>query len=311
MQKSTEIDFVRFFLIIAVVLVHIVYFGTVHPEIKESTLAVLMPTFLVITGYLVNVRKSVTQYALYLIRIFIPYAIMVAGFSVLSRYMPVRDGLTKLSLKAVLGKIFITSIGPYWFLQTMIVCGICYYACFRPLNDRLGKVSWLAVFALTLILMALFAPVVSIKAVPYYFIGVVLRQTDVRFASFFRKSPYVILPMLAVLCRKELHDWGYISILMAVYCRISFLLWVNGFACRTKSYKRMLYVGANTLPIYLFHPVFTMAAKYYQPLFGFDRTGILHALATIAIAIVGSIIIARIMDLTRLSYVFCKPRILR
>ena len=61
----------------------------------------------------------------------LPYVIMVSGFSVLSYFMPVRDGITELSFSQICEKIFVTSIGPYWFIQTMIICGILYYISFK------------------------------------------------------------------------------------------------------------------------------------------------------------------------------------
>ena len=86
MQRCHEIDFVRFFLIIAVILVHIVNFGNVHPEAKSIILSFLMPTFLFVTGFLVNIEKTIKEYTKYLIKLFLPYTFMVIGYSVLSFY---------------------------------------------------------------------------------------------------------------------------------------------------------------------------------------------------------------------------------
>ena len=71
------------------------------------------------------------------------------------------------------------------------------------------------------------------------------------------------------------------------------------------------YVGRNTLPIYLFHPIFTMAAKYALKFFYFDSTGYLHLLFTICISIIGSLAIAYILDKWKLSYIFARKKFLR
>ena len=146
MQRCHEIDFVRFFLIIAVILVHIVNFGNVHPEAKSIILSFLMPTFLFVTGFLVNIEKTIKEYTKYLIKLFLPYTFMVIGYSVLSFYLPVQDRLVEMSVKAVFTKVFITSIGPYWFLQTMIICGILYYSCFYILREKIELISIIMVF---------------------------------------------------------------------------------------------------------------------------------------------------------------------
>lgn len=82
-------------------------------------------------------------------------------------------------------------------------------------------------------------------------------------------------------------------------------------ACVRKTEDALLYIGRNTLPIYLFHPIFTMAAKFYHPLFNWDRSEICFALVTIFIAIAGSIGIAKMMEKTRLAYLFGKGKMLR
>lgn len=311
MHRCNEIDFVRFFLIIAVILVHIVNFGNVYPEMKSVILSFLMPTFLLVTGYLVNVEKTKKEFVIYLTGLFLPYVIMVIGFSVLSFYLPVQDRLTEISIKAILVKVFITSIGPYWFLQTMMICGTVYYICFHFLHGRLEIISILLIFCFLLIIIAETSLPLSIKAIPYYFLGASLRQTNIHFSTFFKKSPYAILPIIPLLIHGEMRDWGSIAILTVVYCLVSFLLWLNSLVHTLGLYKHLLFIGANTLPIYLFHPIFTMLAKFYLPLFAFDVTGIIHSLTTVTIATAGSILIAYIIEKSHLSYLFGKQTMLR
>ena len=134
MKRNTDLDLIRAILIILMILIHIVSFGNAYPHLKAGILSFMMPTFLIITGYLVNIEKTGKQMGNYLKCLALPYVIMVTGFSVLSYYMPVRDGITELSLSQIGEKIFITSIGPYWFIQTMIICGTLYYFSFRGRN---------------------------------------------------------------------------------------------------------------------------------------------------------------------------------
>lgn len=130
-QRNTDIDWIRAILIILMILIHIVSFGNAYPQLKAGILSFMMPTFLIITGYLVNIEKNPKEMGRYLMCLALPYVIMVTGFSVLSYFMPVRDGITELSLSQICEKIFVTSIGPYWFIQTMIICGILYYVSFK------------------------------------------------------------------------------------------------------------------------------------------------------------------------------------
>ena len=324
-QRNTDIDWIRAILIILMILIHIVSFGNAYPQLKAGILSFMMPTFLIITGYLVNIEKSPKEMGRYLMCLALPYVIMVTGFSVLSYFMPVRDGITELSLSQICEKIFVTSIGPYWFIQTMIICGILYYASFkgttwgklRQGETTMSTTTSLFIFA-TLLLLLSKTPALSPSAATYYFIGVVLRQCHIGFARIFRPSPAALLLWLLLLGMEEWYDWGTLAIVFSCWCCISSLMWIHSLiirlqnkACIRKTEDTLLYIGRNTLPIYLFHPIFTMAAKFYHPFFGWDKSEIIFALVTIFIAIAGSIGIAKMMEKTHLAYLFGKGKMLR
>lgn len=324
-QRNTDIDWIRAILIILMILIHIVSFGNTYPQLKAGILSFMMPTFLIITGYLVNIEKSPKEMGRYLMCLALPYVIMVTGFSVLSYFMPVRDGITELSLSQICEKIFVTSIGPYWFIQTMIICGILYYVSFKGAiwgTLRQGKTTMstttnLFIFA-TLLLLLSKTPALSPSAATYYFIGAVLRQCHIGFDRIFRPSPVALLLWINLLGLEEWYDWGTLSIVFSCWCCISSLMWIHSLIKRLqdnasvrKTEDTLLYIGRNTLPIYLFHPIFTMAAKFYHPLFNWDRSEICFALVTIFIAIAGSIGIAKIMEKTHLAYLFGKGKMLR
>lgn len=324
-QRNTDIDWIRAILIILMILIHIVSFGNAYPQLKAGILSFMMPTFLIITGYLVNIEKSPKEMGRYLMCLALPYVIMVTGFSVLSYFMPVRDGITELSLSQICEKIFVTSIGPYWFIQTMIICGILYYVSFKGAiwgTLRQGKTTMstttnLFIFA-TLLLLLSKTPALSPSAATYYFIGAVLRQCHIGFDRIFRPSPVALLLWINLLGLEEWYDWGTLAIVFSCWCCISSLMWIHSLIKRLqdnasvrKTEDTLLYIGRNTLPIYLFHPIFTMAAKFYHPLFNWDRSEICFALVTIFIAIAGSIGIAKIMEKTHLAYLFGKGKMLR
>lgn len=324
-QRNTDIDWIRAILIILMILIHIVSFGNAYPQLKAGILSFMMPTFLIITGYLVNIEKSPKEMGRYLMCLALPYVIMVTGFSVLSYFMPVRDGITELSLSQICEKIFVTSIGPYWFIQTMIICGILYYVSFKGAtgepSDRekttMSTTTSLFIFA-TLLLLLSKTPALSPSAATYYFIGAVLRQCHIGFDRIFRPSPVALLLWINLLGLEEWYDWGTLAIVFSCWCCISSLMWIHSLIKRLqdnvsvrKTEDTLLYMGRNTLPIYLFHPIFTMAAKFYHPLFNWDRSEICFALVTIFIAIAGSIGIAKMMEKTHLAYLFGKGKMLR
>lgn len=146
----------------------------------------------------------------------------------------------------------------------------------------------------------------------YYFAGVVIRQCRIDFNKVFRPTPLAFILWPFILCREDLYDWGNMAVAFSCWCCISALMWLNQYyKSQMIGKSTLLYIGKNTLPIYLFHPIFTMAAKFYHPLFAFDKSEILLAAFTIILAIAGSIAIAKVMEKTKLAYFFGKKEILR
>ena len=314
MKRNTDLDFIRAILIMLMILIHIVSFGNMYPHLKAGILSFMMPTFLIITGYLVNIKKTGKQMGKYLTCLALPYVIMVTGYSLLSYFLPVRDGITELSVSQIGEKIFVTSIGPYWFIQTMIICGVLYYVSFLGQSNTPAK---LFLFAILLAIASL-TPALNASAAVYYFIGVAIRQSHIEWGKIFRPVLLALPLWIYLLGRAEWYDWGSIAVVFSCWCCISSLLWIRSVIerspkskARTKAEDILLYIGRNTLPVYLFHPIFTMAAKFYHPLFAWDKTEISFALSTVILAIVGSIAIAKIMEATKIAYIFGKSKMLR
>lgn len=307
-KKITEIDFVRCVLMCIVILVHIVSLGELYPSAKTAAFTFFMPSFLIITGYLVNIDKNLRQFSVYILRIALPYIIMVTAFSLASLVMPVRDGLSELSVSALAERIFVTSIGPYWFLYDMIVCGVAYYAVFSLAPRSLGLASRLSLFACLLYVEAWFIPLLTFGDASLYFIGVALRQMGVGFVRAFRPSFFSLLPFSVLIVQRDL--WNKWLCLLLPFFAISFLVWCHDvFPSRIRNL--MNYLGHNTLPIYIFHPIFTMLSKFYLPFFAFDSTGILHAVATVVLSFLGSILIAKALDKSGISMIFGTKALIR
>lgn len=309
MKHNKELDFFKAVLIGLVILVHIVNFGELHPSVKSSILAFMMPSFLVITGYLVNVNKSLRDFMLYLLKIALPYVMAVMGYAVLSLYLPVRDGIQVLDAPTAIHILFFKPLGPYWFFHVMIVCGTIYYATFRLLRNADTTVKY-SIFASLLVVVALFTPFLNIKSAVYYFIGVGVRQYANDFSRIYKKSWWPIFPFGLLISQASFHDWGSISIIICVLSFFCFSAYFFSFL-KGKGKSAVEYIGRNTLPIYVFHPIFTMLSKFILPAFSFDATGIAHACFTVAIGIAGSIGIAWLMDWSRLSWLIGRKRILR
>ena len=304
-----EIDFQRAILIALLILVHIVNFGNIHPAVKSGILSFLMPTFLLVTGYLLNVDKPVRKFALYLLRILLPYVIMVTGYMVLSLYLPVRDGIKQLDWNTAVQVLCIHSIGPYWFFRVMLTGAFLCYVTFRALPRRSSLFKLIA-YGIVLLCVAQFTPVLNWRQAFYFFLGVVVRAACVDYNKLFAPSWLSVAPLLLILFIHPQLDWSNLLVIVLAFCFLSFASFLKRF-CHGGTLEAFLYIGRNTLPIYMFHPIFTMAGKYLLPVFRFDNSGIAHAAAVILLGIGGSLLMAKVLDLLHLSWVFGKPQLLR
>lgn len=262
-----------------------------------------------ITGFLVNIDKTIKDFLRYIWQIWLPYMVFVTGYAVLSLYLPVRDGIKVFNISTILDVLLVKSIGPYWFFHAMIVCGIIYYATFHFLH-RYNVTTKYSLFAAVLIAVSLWTPLLNIKTAAYYFIGVGIRVYAGDFSQIYKRNLWAMIPFGLLITHTAFHDWGTIATLVCVFSFFCFSAYFYSFF--TGRAKIIVdYIGRNTFPIYVFHPVFTMLSKFFLPVFCFDSTGILHALFTVAIGLGGSICIAKFLDWSRLSYLLGRRYILR
>jgi fucose 4-O-acetylase-like acetyltransferase len=191
------INFNRAILIVLMILVHITLWGDTYAETKLAILSFMMPAFLFITGLLYRVERSWKDFLLYQWQILLPYVLLVSTFAILSYFLPTRDGISELTFNAVAEKVFVTSIGPYWFLRTMFYCGGFWFLIHKALRPFCNKVSLLMIYALALLIFTRLCPSqLSISAALYYYLGVVARSADLKFQDIVRPTPWAILPLL-------------------------------------------------------------------------------------------------------------------
>lgn len=129
----------------------------------------------------------------------------------------------------------------------------------------------LFIFA-TLLLLLSKTPALSPSAATYYFIGAVLRQCHIGFDRIFRPSPVALLLWINLLGLEEWYDWGTLAIVFSCWCCISSLMWIHSLINRLqdnanvrKTEDTLLYIGRNTLPIYLFHPILRWQPSFIIP----------------------------------------------
>lgn len=301
MERVGEIDFMKCVCILLMVVFHIIYIGDTYPMAKLFVYTFHMPVFLIISGWLTTVGKSPRGFARHVWWLFVPYAVMEVAYASAATMMPVRETVGELSLGMLVSCVFVSPVGPYWYLHTLIVCLL--------VTDGVARVGsrWHSGLLTELIVSGVLLGAVgqrlfggSFAANSMYFLaGFALRRCGISFTSVFRPSwlaPVAVAVIVAV-GGEGVMDRAVTGGVMIVGLMMSTMAAVYGLtAGRLRA--AALYIGRNTLVILLFSPIFTALAKLWQPWFvAVDGTGMTFMLVTLAVAVAGSLGIARLMGI--------------
>lgn len=193
----------------------------------------------------------------------------------------------------------------------MIICGICYYLVFRCFQSSFSTNTKYILLGTLLLVVSLLPPhVISIKSAFYYYLGVGIKIYLGDINKICVGSFWALIPFAVMLSQEDWRDWSTFFVLACVMCYFSVSTQLAKYP-KGKSKKALLYIGRNTLSIYIFHPIFTMLSKYTLPFFQYDPSGVLHAVFTIFISVGGSLGIAYFMDKTHFSWMFAYRKMLR
>lgn len=303
-KRLDELDFVKAVMIILMVAFHLVYFESLYPYAKRVVYTFHMPVLLIVSGYLTNINKSPKQFLRGVFWLFVPYVIMECGYVYMASLLPIRDHVDNLSVSLFFDKLFLHPLGPYWYLHTIILCELTYYAVFRlcPLQTLSRCILLGIIFA-----GYSYLGIVSVSKAFYFLAGVVVCNSRVSFLEVFRSSWLSLLALaLLILSSDDLRPDSVGGILI-VYLMVCLSLSLYSVA-RGRFRDFMLFIGRNTMLIFIFSPLFTILCKYLVPYLEFDPTGMLFLVISLMISISGSLAIGWVMDRLHVSPFFFGKR---
>ena len=159
----------------------------------------------------------------------------------------------------------------------------------------------LAYYILTLL------PLKGVGGSFYFLAGAAIRQSGKGFITIF--TPFkgnwgILSPIIFILL--ILPQWSIVNSqwsMVIVYFAISSLLFLYKIT-PPKGGRGGLFLGRNSLPLYVFSPIFTILCKRFVPYLQFDPTGLIFLLVSLAFCVAGSLAIAWAMDKTGISRYF-------
>ncbi|WP_279111996.1 acyltransferase family protein [Hoylesella timonensis] len=307
--RILELDFLKCVFILLMIVFHLVYIGNRYPVAKAFVYTFHMPGFLIISGYLLHVHKPVPQFLRYIQWIFVPYLLMESGYVVMASVLPIREHIQQLTFGLFLDKLFLHPLGPYWYLHTLMLCGIVTYIVAQFVSHH--RVWMLLCVLLCLWVLALLGLVTWINAV-YFCIGVALRLYHRPFVDTFHPAWWSFIGIVLVAtCEPNALQRHTIGGMLIVYFVISFLLWLYPYLPKGMA-KIALFIGRNSLILLLFSPMFTVLSKLFQSYLLFEPSGMLFMLVALLFTVVGSFTVAYILQKLHVArYVFGKSRIIK
>ena len=312
---SMTINILRSILILLVIQIHVSPFTDRYPDLQHAILGFIIPIFLFLTGFLFNVRKTMGQYLQYLVKFIVPYVLLETAFVCLSAFLPVRDGIQELTLRNVLHHVLLAPLGPYWYLHTMIICGTIYFLS-EKLCNYYSKGFTFSLTILISICLSYFTDIIGTPATLAYFAGVAARRMNWNIEDSFTPSFFAIPILIATICYGVWADTAFAS-QTSIYCILAGATFISGIRWTTeklteKTKEILAFIGANTLPIYLLHPIFTMLSKkLFSSLLIKDETTCLFSLITLALSVAGSLTLIALSDKLHLTFLLGQKKMLR
>ena len=308
-ERIKELDYLKCVFILLMIIFHLVYIGDKYPYAKQIVYTFHMSAFLIISGYLANIRKKALPFFRAMLWIFIPYTFMEIGYVVMSSILPGREKVAEVSLPLLLYKVFIAPMGPYWYLHTLILCSSIYYIIYN-LQIKLNNISRFILVGICLFMMSYYLQMMSFSNAIYFMMGIAVYQSKIHFISVFQPAFIAIIPFFILCCFPTNLDRGTLAGVAITYLAINIFLFSHQYL--SKKIKNICYfIGRNTLIILVFSPVFTILSKLFIPFFSFDPSGMCFMCTAVIFTVTGCFAIGWFTDKINLSrYCFGKKHII-
>ena len=295
--RIEALDYLKCLFVLLMVAFHLAYFADGYPLLKQWVYTFHMPGFLLISGYLMRVDKTLHQFSRTLLWLAVPYLLLESSYITLSAFMPVRDGIEQLTLSTFANKFFLHPLGPYWYLHTLILCGIGYFIVWRIKDySNVSRFMLLGGYFAGLSMIDLVAWDVSL----YFLLGIIIRQSKFTFLEVFRPSGWAFFGLLWMSCHPTTFHKGSLGGVITVYLVISAALYL--FPHLSQRLRNVsFFLGRNSLAIFLFSPIFTMLCKVFIPYLAFDSSRLLFLVLSLPLCVIGALAVCRVLDALHLS----------
>ena len=302
-KRIGELDFLKCVFILLMIVFHLVYIGDKYAYAKDLVYTFHIPAFLLISGYLMRVEKPFFSFLRSMFWILVPYLVMESGYILMSSMLPVREKIDGLTWQLWLDKVVTDPMGPYWYLHTLMVCGLGYYVVASLMKGVTKVYPMLIALSLVYVGLSYGLGLVAPSSAFYFMIGAAVKESGTDFLSFFKGSWWSLMPFVLLAAYPSNFNRFTLPGILITYLAISIVLAI--YRLLPGFLKKLgCYIGSHTLLLLVFSPIFTMAVKPLVQVFSFDSSGMLFLFVSLAITVLGCFGIAWVMDRLHLSRLF-------
>jgi hypothetical protein len=290
--RIEELDYLKGILITLVVLFHLTYFATEYTLTKQFVYTFHMPAFLVISGWLMNIEAPLPRFGRMITKILLPYIVFESGYIVISALKMVAVSIPELNVSTFLYHFFISPVGPYWFLHTLIICAVVYKLWHTIFASSTSKQA--IAMVLTIWVLAQYVHIISFASGCFFIAGAVLRRTNIHITNVLSPNILALIALAVLYTNPAFFVEESLSGIAIVYVMMSVMLLANNLSPHFLRSK-VCYIGERTLPIYLYSPLFTFLFKAFKLYFSFDPTRLVFAIVATTCCIIGSLCVDKVV----------------
>ena len=298
-ERIQEIDLAKGVLILLMVVFHLGLVSAKYPHTTQIVYAFHMSGFLLISGYLFSADKEPPKFLKTVYGVVVPYIVFeiayLLGVGMLGKYIGASNSFDG-GVLAMLRKIAFSPSGTYWYLHTMAICMTVYYLVNRYVVKGLS-----GILVSTIVLYALSIVISSFKweNIIYFIIGALFRNANFSINEKLKSPAAILCFVLIIVFAKDISRYT----ISGIGLTLTFLGFL--FDLKERMPKRITnfisYIGRNSFAILLFSPLFTVATKFYAPIFAFDNSAILWATVSLLLIVSLCLLCAILFDRLSLS----------
>ncbi len=309
-ERILQLDYLKGIFILLMVTFHLAIIEQKYPILREAVYTFHMSAFLIISGYLANIEKDRKTFGSGMLRLFVPYVIFEVIYILMlfffGKMMNTTNSIGDLTFIGFIDRIAENPSGPYWYIHTLILCTVVYYAVYQVI--KLKGMSALILTGMVLYALTLVIDGFSWNNVIYFLIGVYMLRCGKGFIEMITPSVWAILPLCLLFASRGNYQKGTLAGVAITILVISFLLFTFNH-CPERIKKFFFYLGKNSFAIIVFSPIFTAVTKMATPIFSFDPTAICFVIFALSFVVTCCLISAWLCDKIGISkYIFCKNK---